>query len=109
MHHHRTRSSLSPDRETTSKAIHAKGSGIIGMKIMGESQFTTPEQRDASVKYVMNLGTMDAVTIGFKSPAEVDEAIQRIKLAPHVVEAAHPVSQVELEEEHVLGGFIFPV
>ncbi len=60
------------------KAIHAKGTGVLGMKIMGEGQFVTPEQRDASVKTVMNLGTVDAVTIGYKSTAEIDEAIERI-------------------------------
>jgi len=60
------------------KSIRAKGTGIIGMKIMGEGQFRTPEQRDASVKFVMNLGAVDAVTIGYKSPAEIDEAIERI-------------------------------
>jgi predicted aldo/keto reductase-like oxidoreductase len=60
------------------KTIRGKGTGVIGMKIMGESQFTTPEQRDASVRFVMKLGTVDAVTIGYKSPAEIDEAIERI-------------------------------
>jgi aryl-alcohol dehydrogenase-like predicted oxidoreductase len=60
------------------KGIHGKGSGVIGMKIMGESQFRSPELREASVKFVMNLGTVDAVTIGYKSPAEIDEAIERI-------------------------------
>lgn len=60
------------------KAVHSKGTGVIGMKIMGEGQFRTPEQRDASVKFVMNLGTVDAVTIGYKSTAEIDEAIERI-------------------------------
>ena len=60
------------------KAIRAKGTGIIGMKIMGEGQFKTAEQRDDSVKFVMNLPAVDAVTIGYKSPAEIDEAIERI-------------------------------
>ncbi|MBI5281613.1 MAG: aldo/keto reductase [Candidatus Solibacter usitatus] len=60
------------------KKIHAQGTGVLGMKIMGEGQFKTPEQRDASIKYVMQLGTVNAVTIGFKSPAEIDEAIERI-------------------------------
>jgi hypothetical protein len=60
------------------KNIHANGTGVIGMKIMGEGQFRTPEQRDASVKFVMKLGTVDAITIGYKSPAEIDEAIERI-------------------------------
>ena len=30
------------------------------------------------MKFVMNLGTVDSVTIGYKSPAEVDEAIDRM-------------------------------
>jgi aryl-alcohol dehydrogenase-like predicted oxidoreductase len=59
-------------------SLHGQGTGTIGMKIMGESQFTTPEARDASVRFVMKLGTVDAVTIGFKSPAEIDEAIRRM-------------------------------
>jgi predicted aldo/keto reductase-like oxidoreductase len=60
------------------KKIRGKGTGVIGMKIMGEGQFRTAEQRDASIRFVMKLGTVDAVTIGYKSPAEVDEAIERI-------------------------------
>jgi hypothetical protein len=58
--------------------IHAQGTGVLGMKLAGEGRFKTPEQRDAALKYVMKLGTVDSVTIGFKSPAEIDEAIERI-------------------------------
>lgn len=58
--------------------LHKEGKGVLGMKIMGEGRFKTPEQRDASIKYVMGLGTVDAVTIGYKSTAEIDEAIERI-------------------------------
>ncbi|HEY3841082.1 MAG TPA: aldo/keto reductase [Bryobacteraceae bacterium] len=58
--------------------VHGQGTGVIGMKIMGEGRFTAPEQRDASLKFVMNLGTVDAVTIGYKSIAEIDEAMNRI-------------------------------
>lgn len=60
------------------RKIHAQGTGVIGMKLMGESRFTDPEQRDASLKFVMKLGAVDAVTIGYKSTAEIDEAIERI-------------------------------
>ena len=60
------------------KAIHAKGTGVIGMKVMGEGQFRTPEQRDASIRFVTGLGAVDAVTIGYKSEAEIDEAIERL-------------------------------
>ena len=60
------------------KEIRAKGTGVIGMKIMGEGQFKTPEQRDASIRFVTKLGTVDAMTIGYKSEAEIDEAIERL-------------------------------
>jgi 1-deoxyxylulose-5-phosphate synthase len=59
-------------------SIHGQGTGVIGMKLIGEGQFTTPERRDAAIRFVMKLGTVDAVTIGFKSPAEIDEAISRM-------------------------------
>jgi predicted aldo/keto reductase-like oxidoreductase len=58
--------------------VHAQKTGVIGMKIMGEGAFKSPEQRDASIRFVMKLGTVDSVTIGFKSTAEVDEAIERM-------------------------------
>lgn len=60
------------------KRLHAEGKGLIGMKLCGEGRFTRAEDRDAAMKYVMNLGCVDAVTIGFKSTAEIDEAIERM-------------------------------
>jgi len=63
---------------THAREIHGAGIGVLSMKAMGEGRFTTPEDRDASIKYIMGLGVVDAVTIGYKSPAEIDEAIERI-------------------------------
>jgi aryl-alcohol dehydrogenase-like predicted oxidoreductase len=60
------------------KKIHGQGMGVIGMKLCGEGRFTRAEDREAAMKFVMNLGTVDSVTIGYKSPAEVDEAIGRM-------------------------------
>ncbi|MBI3679311.1 MAG: aldo/keto reductase [Acidobacteria bacterium] len=60
------------------RKIHSQGTGVIGMKIIGEGAFGKPEERDASIRFVMKLGAVDAVTIGYKSPAEIDEAIERI-------------------------------
>ena len=60
------------------KAMHAQGRGIIGMKIIGNGDFKKAEDREKSVRYAMNCGFVDAVVIGFASPAEVDEAIRRI-------------------------------
>ncbi|MBY0508428.1 MAG: aldo/keto reductase [Bryobacteraceae bacterium] len=60
------------------KQISSQGTGVIGMKLVGEGMFRDPEDREAAVKYVLGLGTVNAMTMGFKSPAEVDEAIARI-------------------------------
>lgn len=60
------------------KKIHGQGTGVLGMKLIGEGRFTTPEDREAAMQKVMKSGVVDSVTIGFKSPAEVDEAIERM-------------------------------
>jgi predicted aldo/keto reductase-like oxidoreductase len=63
---------------TRIREIHGQRTGVIGMKIMGEGRFTKPEERDAAIRYVIRMGTVDAVTIGYQSTAEIDEAIERI-------------------------------
>jgi predicted aldo/keto reductase-like oxidoreductase len=63
------------------KKMHADGKGIIGMKLMGEGSFEDPETRRKSIEFVMGLGCVDAVVIGFRSPAEIDEAIENINNA----------------------------
>ena len=63
------------------KAMRAQGRGIIGMKLIGNGDFTKPEEREKSIRFAMQCGLLDAVVIGFKSPAEIDEAIERINRA----------------------------
>jgi aryl-alcohol dehydrogenase-like predicted oxidoreductase len=60
------------------KKVHAQGMGVISMKLCGEGRFTRPEDRDAAMKFAMNLGCVDAVTIGFTKTSEIDEAIDRM-------------------------------
>jgi hypothetical protein len=60
------------------KVIRKQGTGLIGMKLIGEGKFTRPEDRDAAMRYAFNVGGVDSVTIGYKSTAEVDEAIERM-------------------------------
>jgi len=57
--------------------MHAAGKGVIGMKILGEGAFKEPERRDASLRYVLGLGTVDAFVIGFESPEQVDDILKR--------------------------------
>jgi len=63
------------------KAMKAKGRGTIGMKIIGNGEFTSAEDREKSIRFAMSLRELDAVVIGFKSRAEIDEAIKRMNSA----------------------------
>jgi predicted aldo/keto reductase-like oxidoreductase len=63
------------------KNLHAKGRGVIGMKICGNGTFTRPADREKSIRYAMSRREIDAVVIGFKNRQEIDEAIERINRA----------------------------
>jgi predicted aldo/keto reductase-like oxidoreductase len=63
------------------KIMHAKGRGIIGMKIFGNGTFTDPADRERSIRFAMSRPEIDAVVIGFKNRREIDEAIERINRA----------------------------
>jgi predicted aldo/keto reductase-like oxidoreductase len=63
------------------KTMRAKGRGVIGMKIIGDGDFTNPEDREKSIRFAMSRPELDAIVIGFKSPAEIDEAIHRVNRA----------------------------
>lgn len=66
---------------THAKSLHGKGVGVLGMKLIGEGQFTSADDREAAMRFVMKQGCVDAVTIGFKNTAEIDEAITRMNRA----------------------------
>ena len=63
------------------KLMRKNGHGIIGMKLIGNGDFTNPDDREKSIRFAMQPGLLDAAVIGFKSTAEVDEAIMRINRA----------------------------
>lgn len=63
------------------KNLHAKGRGIIAMKIIGNGAFVDPADREKSVRFAMACKEINAVVIGFTSPAQIDEAIGRINRA----------------------------
>lgn len=57
--------------------MHNAGKGVIGMKILAEGAFKEPARRDASLRYVLGLGTVDSFIIGFESAAQVDDIFDR--------------------------------
>jgi len=62
------------------KKLHDSGKGVIGMKLIGNGKFRDdPEKIDSSLKFVLGLGTVDMVIIGFEKPEQIDDYIARIK------------------------------
>ena len=55
--------------------------GVIGMKLIGDGAFKDPDDREKAMRFAMAIPEIDAVTIGFKSPAEIDESIMRMNRA----------------------------
>lgn len=54
----------------------AKGKGVLGMKILGEG--AAAHRMDEALSYVLASGCIDAMTIGFLDPTEIDGVMSRI-------------------------------
>ena len=62
------------------KALHEAGKGVVGMKLIGEGSFrNSDEKRDESVRYVLGLGCVDAMVVGFEKIEEVDDFTARVR------------------------------
>jgi aryl-alcohol dehydrogenase-like predicted oxidoreductase len=63
------------------KQVHKDGMGVISMKLVGEGAFTERADRQAAMKFAFRNAGVDAVTVGYKNNAEIDEAIENLNLA----------------------------
>ncbi len=56
------------------------GKAIIGMKIFGEGELA--DQRDECMKFAQNLEFLDAMTIGFEKPEQIDDVLRLMAKHP---------------------------
>src|SRR5579884_3956591 len=63
------------------KQVRQEGMGVISMKLVGEGQFTNRDDRRKAMRFAFRHAGVDSVTVGYKSPAEVAEAIENVNLA----------------------------
>jgi 1-deoxyxylulose-5-phosphate synthase len=63
------------------KIMRAKGRGVIGMKMVGNGTFVNAEDRQKALRHAMSMPEINAVVIGFKNRAEVDEGLRRVNAA----------------------------
>jgi len=60
--------------------LHKEGKGIIGMKLIGAGKFKNETEKiDESLRYVLGLGTVDTVIVGFELPGQIDNYILRVQ------------------------------
>ena len=65
------------------KKLHAAGKGVVGMKLIGEGRLRNDDaRRDESVKFVLGLGCVDILNVGFESLDEVDDFAARVRKVP---------------------------
>ncbi len=69
--------------EPVIRQLHQAGKGVIGMKIIGEGEFSnSDEQRDNSFRYVLQLGTVDILDIGMDKMSDIIDTENRIRKVP---------------------------
>ena len=69
-----------PEVVTHVKEVRSEGPGVIAMKLAGEGTFDREDRRRA-MRFAFRNAGVDCVTVGYKSPAEIDEAIENLDLA----------------------------
>ena len=62
--------------------IHSAGKGIIGMKLIGEGEFRNDKAKiDETLRFVLALGCIDALIVGFEKQEEIIDYKQRLTAA----------------------------
>ncbi len=62
------------------RQVRKEGMGVISMKLIGEGVFNR-EDRQKAMRFAFRNAGVDSVTVGYKSTAEIDEAIENLNLA----------------------------
>ncbi len=70
-----------PDPEEVVEVIHqmhAKGKGVIGMKLVGNGDLRNESEKiDHSLRFVLGLGSVDMMIIGFETSDQIDNYLDR--------------------------------
>jgi len=62
--------------------MHASERGVIGMKLVGGGPLRNESQKiDQSLKFVLGLGSVDMVIVGFESESQIDNYLDRMEVS----------------------------
>ena len=60
--------------------LHKAGKGVIGMKLVGDGKLRNDSQKiDDSLRFVLGLGCVDMMIVGFEEPEQIDNYIGRVE------------------------------
>jgi len=62
--------------------LHQSGKGVIGMKLIGDGKLRNDSEKiDNALRFVLGLGSVDMLIVGFEETAQIDNYIGRMKKA----------------------------
>ena len=61
------------------KQVHEAGRGVMAMKLFGGGRNAAPDERRKSLEWLLGLGAVDSMTIGFTSSQEIDQILDLIE------------------------------
>ena len=60
--------------------LHKAGKGVIGMKLVGNGELRNDSKKiDDSLRFVLGLGCVDMMIVGFEEPEQIDNYIGRVE------------------------------
>lgn len=60
--------------------MHKSGKGIIGMKLIGNGSYRDDSEKiDKTIRFVIGLGSVDVIIIGFEFPQQIDNFASRMR------------------------------
>jgi aryl-alcohol dehydrogenase-like predicted oxidoreductase len=70
-----------PEQVTAAlRRIKHSGKAVVGMKIFGEGDLVN--QKEQCIRFAQGLGLLDAMTIGFQAPGQIDEVLTLLARHP---------------------------
>jgi len=60
--------------------MHSSGRGVIGMKLVGDGKLRDDSEKiDQALRFVLGLGSVDMMIVGFETEAQIDNYLDRME------------------------------
>ncbi len=71
------------------RRLHDSGKGVIGMKLLGGGDYVEDDERiDSALRFVLGLGSVDMIIVGFEHYEQIDNYAGRVERALSQIQSA---------------------